>query len=293
MSFMVASFPACRHALEIELKAKDLVMSFPVRSPRRGFTLSGLLVTLALLLVLLGLLLPAVQKVREAAARMKCQNNLKQLVLACHNCNDTFAKMPPSVGSFPNATSDGTVHFYLLPFVEQDAVYGLANDGAGNYSAWNKNVYSYNIPTFRCPHDASGGLALLYDGWLATTSYASNFQVFTLAGAKLSDVTDGLSNTIFFAERYQVCNQTPCAWAYSGESEWAPMFAYSSVAKFQQQPAQAQCNPALAQAIHPGGIAVGMGDGSVHTASILLGPKTWWLAICPNDGLPLGNDWYD
>jgi prepilin-type N-terminal cleavage/methylation domain-containing protein len=257
---------------------------------RRGFTLFELLIVLALLVVLLGLALPAVQKVRQAADRNKCSNNLKQLVLACHNCNDTYGKMPPTVGSFPNATSDGTLHFYLLPFVEQDALYNLGNDGAGNFSVWNKNVYSQNIPVFHCPNDASGGSSHLYDGWLATTNYAANFMVFALGGARIpASIPDGTSNTLFFAERYQICNQTPCAWAYSGESEWAPMFAYSSVAKFQLQPAQAQCNPALAQAIHPGGIQVGMGDGSVRSISNSLDSRTWWIAICPNDGLPLGD----
>jgi prepilin-type N-terminal cleavage/methylation domain-containing protein len=259
---------------------------------RRGFTLFELLVVLALLAVLLGLLLPAVQKVREAASRMQCQNNLKQIVLACHNCNDTYGKLPPSVGSFPNATSDGTLQFYLLPFVEQDALYNLGNDGAGNFSVWNKNIYGHNIPVFHCPDDTSSGPTHLYDGWLATTNYAANFMVFALGGAKIPDsIPDGTSNTLFFAERYQVCNHTPCAWAYSGESEWAPMFAYSSVAEFQAQPAQAQCNPALAQGIHSGGIQVGLGDGSVRFVGNSITPLTWYCACNPNDGMNLGSDW--
>jgi prepilin-type N-terminal cleavage/methylation domain-containing protein len=262
------------------------------RPSRRGFTLFEVLVVLVLLILALGLLLPLVQKVREAADRVKCQNNLKQLVLACHNCDATYGKVPPSVGSFVAASSDGTLQFYLLPYLEQDKLYKDGADADGGFSVWNKDVYSKNVPVFLCPADASGGDAHLYNGWLATTSYASNFMVFGLAGAKFSSITDGLSNTIFFAERYQICNETPCAWAYSGESEWAPIFAYSNVAKFQSQPAQAQCNPALAQAIHPGGLQVGMGDGSVHTVDTSLSPQTWWRACCPNDGLVLGEDWY-
>jgi type II secretory pathway pseudopilin PulG len=268
-------------------------MSPRVQSARRGFTLSGLLVVLALLVVMLGLALPALQKAREAADRIKCQNNLKQIVLACRNSQNIFDRFPPAVGSFAMAHSEGTLQFYLLPFMDQDAVYNLADDGAGNLSVWNKNVYGTNIPLFHCPSDASGGPAHLYDGWLATTSYASNFLVFTLNGATFGDITDGTSNTVFFAERYQICNQTPCAWAYSGESEWAPMFGYSTVARFQQQPSQAQCNPALGQAIHPGGIQVGMGDGAVCNVRNGVDPKSWWCGICPNDGLVLDNDFFD
>lgn len=258
--------------------------------PRRGFMLFELLIVLALLVVLLGLALPVVQKVREAAARVKCQNNLKQLVLGCHNCHDTYGKMPPSVGAFAAASSDGTLQFYLLPFLEQEKLYKDGADGDGGFSVWNKDVYSKKVPVFLCPAEASGGDVHLYNGWLATTSYASNFMVFGVAGTKLASITDGLSNTIFFAERYQTCMETPCAWAYSAETEWAPIFAYSSVARFQSQPAQAQCNPALAQAIHPGGIQLGMGDGSVHTVETSLSLQTWWRACCPNDGLPLGSD---
>src|ERR1700687_5823305 len=131
-----------------ELFARTNVM---VRFPgvrHRGFTLFEMLIVLALLVVLFGLALPAVQKVREAAARTKCANNLKQMALAMHNCNDTYGKLPPSVGSFPNATSDGTLQFYLLPFVEQDNLYKLGDDGAGNFSVWNKDVYNRQVPLF-------------------------------------------------------------------------------------------------------------------------------------------------
>src|SRR5207249_2179911 len=108
---------------------------------RRGFTLFELVVVLALLAVLLGLALAGVQKVRGAADRLRCQNNLKQLGIACHNCNDTYGKMPPSVGSFPRANSDGTLHFYLLPFLDQNEVFKRGAYGSGGYSVWNKNVY--------------------------------------------------------------------------------------------------------------------------------------------------------
>ena len=258
---------------------------------RPGFTMIELLVILAILVFVLGMLYPAIRQVQRAASRTQSINNLRQLALAINNINAQWKKLPPVVGSFPRQLEKkGTLFFYLLPYIQQDNVYRQAE---GDVS---KNAtYSMIIPTFLNHKDASAPPGNRYKGWLATTSYAANWMAFgnTDGGTAIIPTTfpDGTSNTIVFAERYQMCYGTPCAWGYSSLYTWAPMYAYYSKGKFQNAPTQAQCNPELPQAIDRAGIQVALADGSARTVSENISSETWWNATDPADGNPLGPDW--
>jgi prepilin-type N-terminal cleavage/methylation domain-containing protein len=191
---------------------------------RRGFTLIELLVVIAIIAILIGLLLPAVQKVREAAARTQSQNNLKQQSLALHNFMDAHRKSPPMFGVIGGGSGPaGSIYYHLLPYLEQDNLYRLGPDAARSYPL--KVLQHPADPTmtpdgvFNLPVDApswfaSSGTANPYPAWAnqsntrwGLSSYSANWQIFMDQGATFAKISDGLSNTFAFAEKYAVARR--------------------------------------------------------------------------------------
>jgi prepilin-type N-terminal cleavage/methylation domain-containing protein len=210
------------------------------RSRWLGFTLIELLVVIAIIAILIGLLLPAVQKVREAAARTQSTNNLKQMSLALHNMNDTYGVLPLPEGAYPRAGAGvgpstpmvGTVFYFLLPFIEQDNVYKQM--AINHPDSW---WCGYYIKTYVGPNDpsspANGEPDTGNPRW--GVSYASNEAVFAFGltikpnfrNGTTNPVAsiprtflDGTSNTVVFAEKYMVCGPSSTSHAafYWGET---------------------------------------------------------------------------
>ncbi len=300
--------------------------SFRVCRRWRGFTLIELLVVIAIIAILIGLLLPAVQKVREAAARSQCSNNLKQLSLGMINMADTYSgKLPGSCGLYPQivhpwvgATNngDGGGLFHLLPFIEQDNLYksalvGPGVDGRNNnlptYSQWTGQVQNAKIKTYICPSDPTQ-----QDGRPARSSYGMNGMVFREGYWALNtlrypaSLTDGTSNTVFFTDKLAWCNTGNYYDNYW--PDWGPVFSSpddgqvdvnngpATVITPQIQPrqlgsGQAVCSGNGASSPHTAVIMVGLADGSVRTVGGSISATTWWFALTPAGGETLGSDW--
>jgi prepilin-type N-terminal cleavage/methylation domain-containing protein len=193
---------------------------------RRGFTLIELLVVIAIIAILIALLVPAVQKVRDAAARTQCINNLKQLALAHHNYHDAYKHLPANTRGVTNSSLRLSGFTLLLPFIEQAPLFNQYNQSFNWDVAPNLVVAAASVPLYVCPATPSPQ-RLDYDqtqaNWQANpfaaiTDYAATYGIgaplaslLNYAGdpsgillkntnPRFADVTDGLSNTILLAE---------------------------------------------------------------------------------------------
>jgi prepilin-type N-terminal cleavage/methylation domain-containing protein len=294
----------------------------------RGFTLIELLVVIAIIAILIALLVPAVQKVREAAARTQCTNNLKQIGLAAHNYHDTFKILPAlntSTGSPKYGAYQGGILITLLPYVEQAALFKHATNTPGNtwdgsaipgVAAPSNYVRSTNMPVYQCPSDFT-----LQDGWCKWQvngwrggSYSANERLFGSVRAggnadapayRIHNIPDGSSNTIMFTETYasvQAIGNYGVLWAYPGNDWcwcWHPVFnnvrihgaGGSTNLMPQFAPTMAQADKRRVNSAHTGTIIASLGDASTRTIGSGISQQTWIWAQLPDDNNTLGSDW--
>jgi type II secretory pathway pseudopilin PulG len=273
---------------------------------RPALTLLELLVVVAIIAILIGLLLPAVQKVREVAARIKGSNNLKQITLALHQYADANSDRLPVSGGYHST------FYQILPYLEHGNYYAEVEAGLRPYDN------DYEMKLYLSPADPTLIDANIRRGM---ASYGYNAQIYvpqvtkqlkpTVAGTLL----DGQSNTIALTEHFAFnCDGAQFSWMRSEPpfTAWSRVFnrpvtlrrssfadvgdvmpnaASPPTLTFQVRPRIEDCNPRIPQSPFSGGLLAGMADGSVRLLSPNISPATFWGAVTPAGGEVLGGDW--
>lgn len=287
------------------------VRPYPVR---KAFTLIELLVVIAIIAILIGLLLPAVQKVREAANRMKCSNNLKQMVIGMHNYEGTVGMLPPAYASAGFLPGWGW-STHILPYMEQDNIHRLieANSllfgrGANPATPAHHPLGQTKLTLFRCPSDPAPDLnserlffaMSNYRAVAGPTTYpwfSANLDMggimFQNSKIRLGDIEDGTSNTVGIGECIFDLKTGKRACIWSGMTGLRGGSIWISDVMWWVDNATATVNGPAPQAFssrHPGGAMFAFCDGSVRFFKDKTNPNiVRWLAG-RNDGVVVPNE---
>jgi prepilin-type N-terminal cleavage/methylation domain-containing protein len=328
---------------------------------RQAFTLIELLVVIAIIAILIALLVPAVQKVREAAARTQAINALKQIGLATHNYHGTFKFLPQdnadngfNTGTPSAGAVVGTVFFAILPYVDQAPLYNQSQvpvfnmnatrydqrPAAGSTSFYFGQAVSGTVPAFINPADptltqpastipaGNGAASMAYQPATyaplqhSPVSFLANEVVFggfyaSSHKLRLEQITDGTSNTVFFADGYSSCADksafTSSLYQYyirnwNFVNDWylyyhvGPYYDYGPTYspygqyfggttvyyQISPKPSSAQCQ--IPNTPHAA-LNLGMGDGTVRSVSAGMSTASWQAIHTPNSGDRPGVDW--